>query len=371
MRHRMGISGATLIYGPQPGPPDLMLASQFLIDDLRRDGRTITGVRLSRHALRLRADGFDLALSLNDAPLPLQAFTGAARPVPDGSDLARGRVMHALRHHRWVLGVLMRLRGVQPGQSMDERLDVLPGECRSLIATVAEAAPPALVIWQANGAICTASEFPRLPAAMLDGPASALDPLCLTGAMSGPRERPAPVAGVGHAPITPRRAIPAQAAPAEADVQQPAATGRPAFADGSPQSGLPTIQPLVANAAPARPGKAPPDSRAARAQRQSAGRLFGGKPGTRQHQITSATGLARRNDQLAHALRIDSPPATHAAAVTRSPAPSRAGAGLRIAIMCMALAVIGPSAGGPDTASRASQVPLSGALSVILALPAP
>lgn len=350
----------------------MVLASQFLIDDLRRDGRTISGVRISRHALRLRADGFDMALSLTDAPLPIHAFTGASRPWPHCSDLARGRVLHALRHHRWVLGVLMRLRGTQPGQGMDERLLLLPGECRSLIATVAEAAPPALVIWQSNGAICTASEFLRLPAALLDGPASALDPLCLTGTMPGPRERPAPVASPDQAPVTPRRAVPALAKPAETSARQSAATKPPAYTDGPARHGLPASQTLVAKTAPSRPGQPPPDSRAVRAQRQSGGRLFGGNPGgTCRPQITGATGLARRNDRLAAALRIDSSAASRAPPVAATPAPSRASAGLRIVIMCVALAVIGPSAGGPDTAGRASQTPLSGPLSAILALPGP
>lgn len=354
MRQRTGIAGATLIYGPQPEPPDLLLASQFLIDDLRRDGRTISGVRISRHALRLRADGFELALSLTDAPLPMHAFAGTVRPLPDSAgtpDMARGRVLHALRHHRWVLGLLMRLRGVQEGQSMDTRLQALPGACHALIDAVAEAAPPMLVIWQSSGVVCTASEFMHLPADLLENPAGACSPLYQTGAPRRPLVRPA---SARLAPVTPRRALPGQAGDeafgttASGDAAaQPAAPGLP-----SPPDRVSAGAVLPAAAAPRAVGGAP-DSRAARVSRQSGGRLFGRRAQTGRVAVAASPGLAGHNDRLARALRHDRPAIDKGATTTpaaQAPRPA-GGAALRIGLLCLALVIIGPSAAETEAGS--------------------
>ena len=70
MRTGTGIAGATLLYGPQAGEPDLVLTMQLLLDEMRGDGRRIGGVKLTATTLRVRADPFDLVLTLASAPLP-------------------------------------------------------------------------------------------------------------------------------------------------------------------------------------------------------------------------------------------------------------------------------------------------------------
>lgn len=349
MRQRQGIAGATLIYGKQPEPPDLLLASQFLIDDLRRDGRTISGVRVSRHALRLRADGFELALSLTDTPLPISAFAGAVRPRHDTAsrpDMTRGRVLHALRHHRWVLGVLMRLRGLQEEQSMAARLQALPGACHALTGAVAEAAPPMLVIWQANGLLCTAREFLRLPTDLLACPADRFAPVGPVSAGRAPLARPGARGAGTSEPANPRRAVAGMAEEATADCGTDATEADRPFdtPDGMPSPVVPGI--VGNNAALPATGahKAAPGSRAARAQRQSSGRIFGRHLHEGRVSLAASAGLARHDAQLAGALRHARP---RAAAPGGPPLRRRAATALRIACICLALAPF--SASDPDS----------------------
>lgn len=185
MRRPPGIAGATLIYGQGEQCPDMILALQFLLDDLRRDGRQISGVRLFGHTLRLRVEDFELAASLAPEPLPVAAFHGVLRPEQGGSlsgdwthDLARGRLLQAIRHHRWALGVLLRARWGGEAAHSEEELD-LTSECRSVVAALVEASPPQFILWQASGVLFTLAEFQNLTPRRLNAsgdPASAMYP---------------------------------------------------------------------------------------------------------------------------------------------------------------------------------------------------
>ena len=393
MRHREGIAGATLIYGRGQERPDLLLASQFLIDDLRQEGRSISGVRITRHAMRLRADGFELALSLSDKAIPARAFAGAVRPVAMGAaapDMARGRVLHALRHHDWVLGLLLRLRGVQQDQSMEARLQALPAACHALSATVAEAAPPLVMVWQGSGLVCTLAEFLALPAGMLDEAGPGLVPLGPVGqgrrAVARPmmpgKAEPVP------APVRPGRALaraggdqpaPApspspdlaakslpgnqEAAPAAMDTPWTVA-GAALVPDAAPAGGLdPAAAPVLSRLggpgplkADEQPGPArlrAPTNRAARAERQSGGRLFGRKTAGSRVALAAAPGLARHDARLAGALRRGDCAATAGNAT----APSQRGAMLRVALICVALALFGPAAAGVEIGGTETEAP--------------
>lgn len=193
MHRPPGIAGATLIYGKGEQYPDLILALQFLLDDLRRDGRQISGVRLAGDSLRLRVEDFELAASLASRPLPVAAFNGVLRPeLVSGAegdwthDLARGRLLHAIRHHRQALGVLLRARWSGKGADPEGTLD-LSAECRTVVSALVEAAPPQFVLWQANGVLFTLAEFQKVTQRRLDAPG---DPI------SAIHPKPTPIARV-------------------------------------------------------------------------------------------------------------------------------------------------------------------------------
>ncbi|WP_209425174.1 hypothetical protein [Pararhodobacter sp. SW119] len=176
MRRLAGIAGATLIYGSGEQYPDMILALQFVLDDLRRDGRQVSGLRLSGQTLRLRVEDYELAASLATEPLPIAALQGVMRPARDEAehggwthDLARGRMLHAIRHHRWALGVLLRARSGASDANVDDDLD-LPAECRSVVSALIEAAPPQFILWQSSSVLFTLGEFQNLPPRRLNAP---------------------------------------------------------------------------------------------------------------------------------------------------------------------------------------------------------
>lgn len=193
MRSRSSQSGATLLYGPRSPRPDLVLAAQFLIDDLRAEGQRIGSLRVNEHTLRLRLDGLELALALSAAPLPLDALGGVLRlpprpddravaPDPDAplrgegegdagasagfTDLRRIRTVRALRRHSAALGVLLRQRGAGPVD--------LDAALHPMILALIEAAPPGMVLWQPTGVVWSVPEFQRLSLRSLGAAGGAL-----------------------------------------------------------------------------------------------------------------------------------------------------------------------------------------------------
>jgi hypothetical protein len=163
MRKAQGIVGATLLYGPNDPSPDLVAAMQFLVDDLRAEGRRISGLRLGARSLRLRADEFELALTLADGPLPPHALTGITRPgahQPDRPDLSRARLVRNLHAHTHALGLILRRRGaLPPDTDTDAMARDLAQRGRLLLLPVFEATPPCVLIWQPGGLLFTTSEF--------------------------------------------------------------------------------------------------------------------------------------------------------------------------------------------------------------------
>lgn len=286
MRSRSTQSGATLLYGPRSPRPDMVLAAQFLIDDLRAEGQRIGSLRVNEHTLRLRLDGLELALALSAAPLPLEALGAGLRLPPrtgappgggdadgdldgglgwgpDGpagfTDLQRIRTIRALRRHGAALGVLLRQRGAGPAD--------LNAALHPMVLALIEAAPPGLILWQPTGVVWGVPEF------------QALDPRALAGA----------------GPPLPRL-------------------------DGLPPPEDPALRPAVAEVVPV-----PPDRRG-RAARRSAGRIFdregaGGR-------VVPLPRLAQPSARLAEALR--DPPA--AAGTAAPPARRRGLVGLVVVI---------------------------------------
>jgi len=194
MRRPPGTAGANLIYGSGEEWPDMILALQFLLDDLRRDGRKVSGVRLSGQTLRLRVEDYELVASLAPEPLPVAAFDGVLRPVQPRigrgewtHDLARGRLLHAIRHHRRALSVLLRARSPEAGETLED-LD-LGAECRTVVSALVEASPPQFILWQGTGVLFTLAEFQNLPTSRLNAPgdpATALHPRPPTASIARP-----------------------------------------------------------------------------------------------------------------------------------------------------------------------------------------
>jgi hypothetical protein len=175
-RRRTGTTqqaGATLFYTGADRRPDLFLTAQILIEDLRAEGWQMSGLRISEQVLRVRLPGLELALARSDQPLPADGLRGLCRlqssglpdpgpvdasdlPDPVGapplSDLGQIRAARALRQHQAALGVLLRRRGPQGPDDLDAAL-------LTILRGVAEAAPPALVLWQRTGVVMTRAEF--------------------------------------------------------------------------------------------------------------------------------------------------------------------------------------------------------------------
>lgn len=307
MRGRTRYAGAMLLYGPQARPPDLTLAMQFLIDDLRFEGRKVTWVALKGSSLRLRVEGYELVLAHTDGALPPQAFHGVLRPAagqwltpetPDtdsacapaseadfnlSRDLARGRVLHSLRHHPCALSVLLRPRGApldpaRQDETGEQALLALVRECRALLEPVIEAAQPATVIWQPGAVAYTCEEFLASRAESLVLPADAAHPLQLISDTPRPRDRPALNAF---------------------------------FESATPDE---TTMPVTSTDAPALDGAAP-GSRADRAAGRSSGQLFGTARGKRRP--VALPRLHRQDARLAEALRARPAPEAEAAARAR------------------------------------------------------
>ncbi|GAB4261454.1 MAG: hypothetical protein Kow0013_05990 [Pararhodobacter sp.] len=255
MRTGKGIAGATLLYGPQSAAPDLLLAMQFLLDDLRGDGRRVSGLRLSGGTLRLRCDGYEIILTLAPQPLPPGSFDGVMRPAPADParpDVARVHFHRLLQRHGHALGFLMRRRNAAPADPASGAL-ALAGEARLALLPVLEAAPPDLLVWHPGGLVLTLDEFRALKAEGLLIPGDPESRFHLL-----PRDTPPAIRPPGAGQVVPLHPHP-------------------------------------------RAPKAP-DSRLARASARSGGRLFGGTPGP--HPKPSA-GPERASSALAAALRQD------------------------------------------------------------------
>jgi hypothetical protein len=202
MRVGKGIVGATLLYGPNDSSPDLVAVMQFLIDDLRADDRRISGLRLGTRSLRLRADSFEIVLTLAQGPLPLPSLDGVIRPAPlepDAPDMTRARLIHSLREHRHALGFFLRHRGALPDVVDDPTL-MLTRMGRFCLVPVFDAAPPAMLVWQPGSLLYTRAEFLATDAAHLLAPPPSLLPVQVTGST-----RPIPARDMRHgAPSLPR-----------------------------------------------------------------------------------------------------------------------------------------------------------------------
>lgn len=312
MRGTTRYAGAMLLYGSQARPPDLTLAMQFLIDDLRFEGRKVTWVALKGSSLRLRVEGYELVLAHTDGALPPQAFHGVLRPAtglwltaetaedacpfvpateagcPPGQDLARGRVLHSLRHHPCALSVLLRPRGTQPDRAaqdntVEHALMALVRECRALLEPVIEAAPPATVIWQPGAVAYTCEEFLACRAEALVLPGDATRPVQLVSDAERPRNRPSL-----HA------------------LFDTAARDDSALAPAADVSAGKNLMPLAS---------AIPQSRKDRAAGRSSGKLFGTTRGA--GRPVALPRLHRQDARLAEALRARPAPEVEAAARAR------------------------------------------------------
>jgi len=192
MRKAKGIAGATLLYGSNDPAPDLVSAMQFLVDDLRAEGRRVSGLRLNARSLRLRADEFELALTLANGPLPPRAQESVVRPsllVSQVPDISRARLSHSLRTHRYALGFFLRKRGALPSD-LEALAMTLAQNGRLYLLPVFEAAPPCLVIWQPGGMLFTPSEFIGAPTAAFFQPPDPDGLRLLVPAARGYAQRP-------------------------------------------------------------------------------------------------------------------------------------------------------------------------------------
>lgn len=272
MRKGTGIAGATLLFGPRDRVPDLVQAMQYLLDDLRGEGRRIVALKLTPSTMRLRADPYEMVLTVAGNPLPATALQGLLRPpAGEAPDFTRVHLARTLRRHHHAMGFLLRRRGA-PILDEDEAMRLLAEEGKFALMPVLEATTPSLLIWQPGGLVLSTEEFRRAEPALLLQPGDPAAPIVL--------------------PQGERLRLPRPGAPAG---------GALALVDDTP-----------AAAAPA--SGAGPASRADRGAHASLGRLFGRQPA----RPAPMPRLDRSSDRVAAALRT---------APSAAPAPSRAAAG--------------------------------------------
>lgn len=179
MRTGTGIAGATLLFEPRDGQPDLVLAMQYLVDDLRGEGRRIAAMKLTPSTLRLRADPYELILTVAQGPIPGSSMQGLLRPPVQGSpDFARVHIGRTLRLHSHAMGFLVRRRG-SPLPDPDEALRTLAHEGQFCLLSVIEAATPSILVWQPGSLVLTTEEFRRADMTVLLTPGDASAPLTL------------------------------------------------------------------------------------------------------------------------------------------------------------------------------------------------
>ena len=177
MRTGTGIAGATLLFEPRDGQPDLVLAMQYLVDDLRGEGRRIAAMKLTPSTLRLRSDPFELILTLAQGPVPATSMQGLLRPrVGDTPDFARVHIGRTLRLHSHAMGFLVRRRGA-PIPDLEEAMLTLAHEGQFCLLSVMEAATPSLLVWQPGSLVLTSDEFKRANTELLLTPGDASAPL--------------------------------------------------------------------------------------------------------------------------------------------------------------------------------------------------
>lgn len=204
MRKGSGIAGATLLYGRRHGAPDLLLAMQVLIDDLRGAGRGISGVKLAGATLRLRAEPYEIVFTLTDGPLPHEAVRGLLRPpVGEAPDFARVHLARHLITHTRALAFLLRRRGAPPPDP-DEALLALMREGQLALLPILRAASPALIIWQPGGLALTVAEFRAADPALLLTPGDVSAPLRLPRADRLGLPRPGAMVDAAPPPAPPR-----------------------------------------------------------------------------------------------------------------------------------------------------------------------
>lgn len=179
MRTGTGIAGATLLFEPRDGQPDLVLAMQYLVDDLRGEGRRIAAMKLTPSTLRVRTDPYELILTVAQGPVPQTSMQGLLRPpVGETPDFARVHIGRTLRLHSHAMGFLVRRRGA-PLPDVDEALRALAHEGQFCLLSVIEAATPSLLVWQPGSLVLTAEEFRRADTQVLLTPGDASAPLSI------------------------------------------------------------------------------------------------------------------------------------------------------------------------------------------------
>ncbi|PTX05201.1 hypothetical protein [Pararhodobacter aggregans] len=177
MRKGSGIAGATMLFGPRDKAPDLVQAMQYLLDDLRSEGRRIAAIKLTPSTLRLRTDPYELVLTVAEAPLPFTSMQGLLRPpMGEAPDFARVHLGRTLRIHRHAMGFLLRRRGA-PILDLDEAMRTLAEEGRFCLLPVIEATAPSMLVWQPGGLVLTTEEFRRAGVDLLLQPGDARVPL--------------------------------------------------------------------------------------------------------------------------------------------------------------------------------------------------
>lgn len=145
-----GCATTVLVYGPESPPPDLTVIVQFLLDDLCVEGWRVSRLWLGRRGAHMVFDTLDLTLALLDSHAIARRLDGAMRPArPPGSirpDPLRARLSHRLLGGSHGLSITLRpttLAAANPDTRDHERAEL----ARLCLLPTVEAAEPDALYW--------------------------------------------------------------------------------------------------------------------------------------------------------------------------------------------------------------------------------
>lgn len=172
-------SEAWLVYGAAEAAPRLLAMMQFLLDDIvAQDGGVRNGgvrsVKMGARALRIGYGGFELRVIACDSPPAAHDLTGATRPhASDGRarpDLTRIRLGRLLHGEARSVHLIVRSMTHEPAMTPEAARETLFALTRQHLATLIEVAPPAVILWQSQGLLLTATELLKSDPAALSRP---------------------------------------------------------------------------------------------------------------------------------------------------------------------------------------------------------
>jgi len=157
------------VYGPDEAAPDLVRALQFLLDDLRAEGHTATRLWMGARALQLTTGALDLMLTLQDGAPPDALLDGIMRPLSPA--IPPKPDLTRLHLGRLARGAATSLAVAVDCAEADDPCAI--GRAMRIwlcLLPLIEAAPPRLILWTPGQLLLTPDEVLRAGPGLLAAP---------------------------------------------------------------------------------------------------------------------------------------------------------------------------------------------------------